>query len=818
MWFIRRFNDLRISRKLLLGFLFIGIAAITAISYAGYNTARTSLEKESFNKLTAVRELKATQIEDYFQQLRNQAETFAEDRTIVEAMHDLKKGFHSIHKDLNITPEKMAQLDENLKVYYQNEFLKRLNDNLTKKVTTYAPNWPQDIDSRICQYLYVSSNKNKVGEKLNLDDAGDGSFYSRAHAKYHPIIKNYLTKFGYYDVFLVDPDTGHIVYTVFKEVDYSTSLLYGPYKDTNLGQVVKEALKGKKGFVKLADFKPYAPSYQAPASFIASPIYDDGKLIGVLAFQMPVDKINKIMTSNEKWPEVGLGKSGESYIIGDDYTMRNQSRFLIEDPQGFINTIKKAGLPSDTVDEINTFKTAIGLMPVKTTGTQAVMNGQKGEQLFKDYRGVEVLSAFRPLNIEDVKWGIMSEIDKSEAFSPVVSLRNQIVMWAGVLLVIIVVVAFWFAGLITKPILEALNAANSLSNGDLTIDIQVNSKDETGQLMNGMKNMLDALRQIILQVKMAAQNVASGSKELSAASQDISQGATEQASVAEQVSSSMEEMASSIKINTENASSTEKIAMKSSVEAAEGGKSVKETVEAMKQIAGKIGIIDEIARQTNMLALNAAIEAARAGEHGKGFAVVASEVRKLAEKSQNAAGEIVELSAQGLTISEKAGQILDTIVPDIRKTSDLMQEISISSNEQNKGAEQVNKAIIQLDQVIQKNAGMSEEMASTAEELASQAESLLDSISFFKMEEEGGASGYSAKKSRYSDSGFGKKTVSGNGEKRTKSSTSAVRNEGKNGTAGAKASGKVQAKPKGAILLLDDDSDSHKESDWTEYR
>jgi methyl-accepting chemotaxis protein len=489
--------------------------------------------------------------------------------------------------------------------------------------------------------------------------------------------------------------------------------------------------------------------------------------------------------------------------------MRNQSRFLIEDPDGFINTIKKSGVPADTVNMISSLKTAIGLMPVKTAGTQAVLNGQKGEKLFPDYRGIEVLSAYRPLSIEDVKWGIMSEIDKSEAFAPVASLRNQVIMWAGILLAMIVVIAFWFASLITKPILEALSAANSLSNGDLTIDIQVKSKDETGQLMNGMKNMVDALRQIILQVKMAAQNVATGSKELSSASQDISQGATEQASVAEQVSSSMEEMASSIKINMDNAISTEKIAAKSSIEAAEGGNSVKETVGAMRQIAGKINIIDEIARQTNMLALNAAIEAARAGEHGKGFAVVASEVRKLAEKSQSAAGEIVNLASSGLTISEKAGSILGKIVPDIQKTSELMQEITAANNEQTKGAEQVNKAMLQLDQVIQKNAGMSEEVASTAEELASQAECLLDCISFFKMDEE--------KRAAFIREHAGKSTTgrletcvfpSGNGGNKNGGTKNPDRKSERK---------QVPVRSGGAVLTLDE-PDANPEHDWVEYK
>ncbi|MDD2272764.1 MAG: methyl-accepting chemotaxis protein [Desulfuromonadaceae bacterium] len=287
---------------------------------------------------------------------------------------------------------------------------------------------------------------------------------------------------------------------------------------------------------------------------------------------------------------------------------------------------------------------------------------------------------------------------------------------------------------IKKPIDEGVAVANALADGDLTVTIEVTSKDEMGQLLGALKNMVDKLKHVVGDVMAAADNVSSGSQELSSTAQQMSQGATEQAASAEEISSSMEEMASSIRQNTDNAMQTEKISIKSSVDAKEGGKAVIETVAAMKEIATKISIIEEIARQTNLLALNAAIEAARAGEHGKGFAVVASEVRKLAERSQSAAGEISGLSTRSVAIAEQAGEMLTKMVPDIQRTAELVQEITASSKEQDTGAEQINKAIQQLDQVIQQNASASEEMASTSEELSGQAEQLSDAVSFFRID------------------------------------------------------------------------------------
>ena len=289
-------------------------------------------------------------------------------------------------------------------------------------------------------------------------------------------------------------------------------------------------------------------------------------------------------------------------------------------------------------------------------------------------------------------------------------------------------------------LIESMNGVTRLARqiADGNLMVEVKERSERDELMKALASMVEKLTGVVYDVKGAADNVASGSRQTSAGSQQMSQGATEQAASAEEVSSSMEEMVSNIRQNADNAQQTEKIALKSAQDAKEGGKAVTETVSAMKEIASKISIIEEIARQTNLLALNAAIEAARAGEHGKGFAVVASEVRKLAERSQLAAGEISKLSSSSVEVAEKAGEMLTRIVPDIQKTAELVQEISAASNEQNAGAEQINKAIQQLDQVIQQNASATEQMASTSEELSSQAEQLLDTISFFKTEEKRG--------------------------------------------------------------------------------
>jgi methyl-accepting chemotaxis protein len=317
--------------------------------------------------------------------------------------------------------------------------------------------------------------------------------------------------------------------------------------------------------------------------------------------------------------------------------------------------------------------------------------------------------------------------------------RITIIVILSIIIVLAVILAFWIINTITKALAYANGIVKEISEGNLAISIDNSSKDEVGDLLNGMSTMVNKLKEVLTFVSTASDHIATASNQMSSTSQQMSQGSQEQAASAEQISSSMEEMVSNIQQNTDNAQQTEKIALKAAEDIQDGSKSVNMTVDSMKKIADKISIIGEIARQTNLLALNAAVEAARAGDHGKGFAVVAAEVRKLAERSQLAAAEINDLSSSSVSIADKSGKILETIVPNIQSTAKLVQEISAASLEQNTGAEQVNNAIQQFNQIIQQNAAASEEMATGSEELASQADHLRDAISFFKIDKNQGS-------------------------------------------------------------------------------
>jgi methyl-accepting chemotaxis protein len=317
--------------------------------------------------------------------------------------------------------------------------------------------------------------------------------------------------------------------------------------------------------------------------------------------------------------------------------------------------------------------------------------------------------------------------------------KSSILLAALVACVAAAIAGWVITRAITGPLATAVGAAERIADGDLTGDVAVTSQDELGKLLVAMKRMSDRLSEVIGQVRTGSTSLVSAAAQVSATAQNVSQGTGEQAASVEETTSSLEQMSSSIQQNAANSKQTEQMASAGAGNAEESGKAVAETVQAMKDIAERISIIEEIAYQTNLLALNAAIEAARAGEHGKGFAVVATEVRKLAERSQKAAGEIGGLASRSVKVAERSGQLLVELVPAIRKTADLVQEVAAASREQSSGVAQINKAMMQVDQVTQRNASSAEELASTAEEMSSQAEALQQVMDFFRVQENGGS-------------------------------------------------------------------------------
>lgn len=377
--------------------------------------------ESKFDQLLSITFARKRNVEYYFDIIRNQILTFAEDTMIREAMQLFASAFQAI--GINVPEEKITPVKKHVLRYYEKEFIPRLNDN-TNKAHVAENYFPKSIKALILQHLYISNNPYPTGKKSLCNDAGDGSEYSRVHAIYHPLIRSYLEKFGYYDIFLLDK-TGELVYSVFKEVDYATNVVSELYSKTNFGRIVREAIASKdKNFVKLIDFEMYDPSYGAPASFIARPVYEGETKIGIVVFQMPINKVNQILTGDNHWREDGLGKSGETFMVGSDYRLRSITRGLIESPDNYLALLKKQAYSDDTIRQIGKTGINILLENVKLDGVMKALQGTSGKQQERNAFGHECLYTFAPLNIPDVHWVIMSTLQEAEASQSIESLRK----------------------------------------------------------------------------------------------------------------------------------------------------------------------------------------------------------------------------------------------------------------------------------------------------------------------------------------------------------------------------------------------------------
>ena len=498
-------SNLNIRGKVLVILATVSALTLGAAAISEFQVTRAALESAAFDKLTAVREMKAQQIEDYFGTINRQMLSFAENESVGNALQSFALAFKIIEGQAArrlanpSLQDAVSSESEELSAYYRDQFFTRLRPNLMDpEAIKFDQFVPEAVAARYLQRLYISSNPHPTGEKEKLTTAGDGSVYDNLHERYHPGFRSFLEKFGFYDIFLIEPSQGFIVYSVFKEVDFATSLFTGPYKNSGLSAVVQQALKsGQPGSLFVADFDAYMPSYNAPAAFIASPVFSRGEIIGVAAFQMPIDRINNIMTSQNSWSSVGLGASGETYIVGADFRMRNQSRFLIEDRARYLQMIRSVGVPEETIRAIETFDTSIGLQEVRTKGTTAALSGIADAEIFPDYRGINVLSSYRPLGLQGLSWVIMSEIDAAEAFAPIATLRDTTLLVGGGLLIIIIAASFFLARALARPINDLTAKAEVLAAGNLDVQIDAVGSDEVSVLARSFESMRQSLRDLI---------------------------------------------------------------------------------------------------------------------------------------------------------------------------------------------------------------------------------------------------------------------------------------------------------------------------------
>ena len=717
--------------------ILLGVVAATTTAGISYKNAKDSLKTQTENKLQALSQTNASALNDFIAGIEADIKTQAVNPTIRKAVGDFNEAWDLIEGDSQ----------------------------------TYL------------QTQYINKNPYPTGSKEKLDFAPDGSRYSEVHGEFHPYLRTVLQDRGYYDIFLFNTE-GDLIYSVFKELDYATNLKTGPYANTDLGNAFIDAMEHRSGEVSFFDFKPYSPSAGAPASFISTPISNaDGTLLGVLAFQMPIDRLNAVMAHRK-----GLGETGQSYVVGEDLLMRSDSRFSKE------STILN--------QEVN------------TEAVRKAIAGESGLILTEDYRGVSTLVSFEIAQLLGVKWAVITQQDSAEIFAPIVKLKRNILIQIIISSLILAIIGTMIGRAISKPIIALRRSMGKMAKGETAVEIPYVSRgDEIGEmavslsqfqddlsqaelnrtrhqeqvqkhtqsqtrvveglagglkalsdgnLMNTLNEAFDAeyeqlrsdfnsanqnLKSTMEKILLASNGIQNGAEEMSIASDDLSKRTENQAAALEQTAAALDEVTATVQQTAKAAADARTAVTTARQDAETGGVVVKDTVSAMgsikessEKISQIIGVIDEIAFQTNLLALNAGVEAARAGEAGRGFAVVASEVRALAQRSSDAAKDIKDLISAsahhvqtGVSLVDQTGQALDKIVSQVANVDKLVTGISASANEQATGLAEVNSAINEMDRVTQRNAAMVEESTAACHALTNESTQLMTLVRHFKI-------------------------------------------------------------------------------------
>lgn len=763
-------KNMKLGIRLIIFFLAVGIIPVAIIGLLSTNTASNALERQAFNQLEAVREIKKEQIKTFFSSIQNQMVTFAESKGTIDAIFKFADNLSEYAFENNIDEDNIEELKGKLRHYYENDFkaeLVKQSSGPMLEVDAILNSLTEETVG--IQYYYMAFNDNPVLQKSMMDEAKDLALYSRAaHRNYHPGYRNLMQKFGFEDILFIEPENGTIVYSVSKRPDFGTSLKKGPFENTHLARMFKTiAEKPEQGKVLIEDYAVYAPAFNKPVAFIAAPVFDGDDFLGIAAFELSLDSLNQIMGKRD-----GMGESGETYIVGGDHLMRSDSI----DAKSF-SAQKSLSDPSKG--------------KIKSKAIDTVFKGQPGKLITDNYKGDTVLSAYTPLNVMGLKWALMAEIHKDEAFAAIKTLKLVTLVIGIIGAVVIGAFALFISKSITHPILKVVNGLDELAQGegDLTMRLGAKGKDEIADLAHKFNAFMEKLQAMIKEVTTGVETLSGSSGALKDISTDMTTSSDHTsaksntvASASEEMSVNMNSVAAAMEQSSTNTDTVAKAANEMTTTISEIAQntanahevtedavqqihSASEKVLALGQAAQKIDKITEtitdISEQTNLLALNATIEAARAGEAGRGFAVVANEIKALARQTAQAtldiqqqindvqnstsstASSIDEISKVIVGINdivtvisaavEEQSASTTEIVSNINQMAEGISEVSQHVNQSSVASSSISEEIAEVNQSANQISESSAHVKTSAEELSDLAHSLNELVGRFKV-------------------------------------------------------------------------------------
>lgn len=700
---ITRPRSWSLTSRIVLLCVTVGVGSIALIGAIIFHQLDSTLMTRSEESLTAVLNNRKGVLEEHLiADMYGKAKTTALNLAVAEAARDFSDAWSKIPDELG---EGIGEYDTTVKSYYEDQFRPRYEEA--------GGSWggsaglvPSTATGRFLQGLYMAANPNPVGSKHHLNASSEGIAYDSVHAKHHPWFRTYLETNELYDIFLFDLD-GNLVYSVFKECDFATNFLRGPYRNTGLAEAVNTALQGNvPGDVTMVDSSYYQPSYGALASFVAAPLFDGDTKVGVIAFQLPIDKIDGVVGDRSE-----LKETGETYLVGADHMNRSTLRHSEES----------------------------GGQKISSPCAQMALDGLTGFTESVNYQGTPVLAAYAPVDYGSFSQAMVVEMALDEILQPSRAILHRVMIVGLVVALMVGIGAFVFARNLARPVIEVIsNVQQTVANRDLSRRLSVHREDELGDLNRAFNDLLKNFHDVISEIGIGCEHIDRAATQTQAASQQLAGASTEQSSTLESIRNNMDSVSGMAQRNADNADQANSLseeyartADQSKAEMTRMKSAMDDIRESSTNISTIIKVIDDIAFQTNLLALNAAVEAARAGEAGKGFAVVAEEVRALAQRSAESAketGRIVSESneqiVRGVTSAESVNTSLEEIHEGSKRVNILLREIAAASGEQLQGITSVSTSIKELELVTQNNASNAQELASTAVETADQVQTV----------------------------------------------------------------------------------------------